>query len=59
MNIHAINFNSPGEVLLSEQSWKFMYEDSISKQTTESHTQAVLTWTLCTIWLHELRTWIF
>lgn len=59
MNIHAINFNSPGEVLLSEQSWKITYEDSISKQTTESHTQAVLTWTLCTIWLHELRPWIF
>lgn len=44
MNIHAINFNSPGEVLLSEQRWKFMC-DIISRQTTKSHTQAIPTWT--------------
>lgn len=58
MNIHAINFNSPGEVLSLERRWEFVHEGKISKQTRERGSQAVLTWTLCTAWLHELRLWM-
>lgn len=51
MNIHAINFNAPGEVLLSEQRSKTMCGSRISRQTNESHIQTIPTWTLCTGWL--------